>query len=156
MRVHFCNRHVRDTVVILEEGKLPHPRFPLCYMLVTWKDLNGTHRITAQCTQGAERKRQRLAAEEEREVTSRAFRAYGRPLEMVTSFKYLGRLISETDNNWPAGMRNLAWAKTVLNRILRILGRGEVTPRVSRLFFKAVIRAVLIFGAENWVVTPRM
>ena len=26
MRVHFCNRHVRDTVVILEEGKLPHPR----------------------------------------------------------------------------------------------------------------------------------
>ena len=25
MMVHLWNRHVRDTVVILEEGKLPHP-----------------------------------------------------------------------------------------------------------------------------------
>ena len=28
MRVHFWNWHVRDTVLILEEGKPPHPRFP--------------------------------------------------------------------------------------------------------------------------------
>ena len=26
MRVHFWRRHVRDTVIILEEGNLPHPR----------------------------------------------------------------------------------------------------------------------------------
>ena len=26
MRVHFWRRHVRDVVIILEEGKLPHPR----------------------------------------------------------------------------------------------------------------------------------
>ena len=26
MRVHFFHRHVRDTVIILEEGNLPHPR----------------------------------------------------------------------------------------------------------------------------------
>ena len=87
MRVNFWNRHVRDTVVILEESNLPHPRCPLCDMLVPWKDLNGMHRRTAQCNRGSEQKRRRLAAEEEREVTARAFSAYGRPLEMVTSFK---------------------------------------------------------------------
>ena len=38
----------------------------------------------------------------------------------------------------------------------RILSREVATPRVSGLFFKAVIQAVLIFGAEIWVVTPRM
>ena len=42
MRVHFWHRHVRDTVLILEEGNLPHPRCPLCDMLVLWKALNGT------------------------------------------------------------------------------------------------------------------
>ena len=26
MRVHFCHRYVRDTMVILEEGNLPRPR----------------------------------------------------------------------------------------------------------------------------------
>ena len=64
-----------------------------------WKSLNGTHRCTAQFTWGVDRNRQQLAAEEEREVTTRAFSAYGQPLEMVTSFKYLGRVILETDDN---------------------------------------------------------
>ena len=67
-------------MVILEEGNLPHPRCPLCNMLVLWKSLNGIHTRTSQCTRGTERKRRRLAAEEEREVTARNFSAYGRPL----------------------------------------------------------------------------
>ena len=44
--VHFWHRHVRDTVVILEEGNLSHPWLPLCDMLMPWKALNGTHRCT--------------------------------------------------------------------------------------------------------------
>ena len=32
------------SVVILEEGKFPHPRCPMCDMLVMWKDLNGSYR----------------------------------------------------------------------------------------------------------------
>ena len=79
--------------MILEEGNLPHPLCPLCNMLAPWKSLNGTHRRTANCNRGTERKRQILAAEEEREVTTRDFSAYGILLEMVTSFRYLGRVI---------------------------------------------------------------
>ena len=33
-RVHLWHRHIRDTVVILEEGNLPHPLCLLCDMLV--------------------------------------------------------------------------------------------------------------------------
>ena len=75
--VHFCHRHERDTVVILEEVNLSHPRCPLCDILVPWKDMNGTHRRTSQCYRGAERKIRQLAAEEEREVIVRDFSAYG-------------------------------------------------------------------------------
>ena len=39
--------NIRYTMVILEEGNLPHPRCPLCDILVPWKALNGTHRSTA-------------------------------------------------------------------------------------------------------------
>ena len=46
MIVQLWHRYVRDTMVILEEGNLPHPRSPLCDMLVPWKALNGTHRRT--------------------------------------------------------------------------------------------------------------
>ena len=37
-----------------------------------------------------------------------------------------------------------------------ILSREGETPRVSGFFFKAMIQAVLLFGAETWVVTPCM
>ena len=79
--------HVKYTVVILKESNLPHPRCPLCDMMMTWKALNGTHRRTTQCTQGVESKRRKLATEEEMGVTARDFSAYGRPLNMVTSSK---------------------------------------------------------------------
>ena len=102
MRVHLCKWHVRDTMAILEESNLPHPFFLLCDTLVLRKALNGTHRRTAQCTRGAERKRLRLVAEDDREVTARAFSAYGFPLEMVASSKYLVRLVSAADNDWLA------------------------------------------------------
>ena len=64
MRVHFMHRHVQDTVVMLEEGNLPHPRCPRCDMQVPRKALNGRHMGTAQCKKGAERKRRRLAETE--------------------------------------------------------------------------------------------
>ena len=47
MRMHLCSRHVRDIVVILEEGNLPHPRCSRCDMLVLWRALNGKHHDTA-------------------------------------------------------------------------------------------------------------
>ena len=43
MRVHFLHQNVLDTVVILEEGNLPHP----WYMLVPRRTLNGRHPATA-------------------------------------------------------------------------------------------------------------
>ena len=124
--------------------------------MVPWKVLNGTHRRMTQCTWGAERKRRRLAAEEEREVITRAFSAYGRPLEMMTSFKYLGRLILATDNYWPSVLRNLDRAKKVWSRMSRILSMEGAALRALGLFFKAVIQVVLLFGAYTWVVTPPM
>ena len=42
---------------------------------------------------------------------------------MVTSLKYLGRVISATDDDWPEVVRNLARVKTVWRRMSRILSR---------------------------------
>ena len=40
--------------------------------------------------------------------------------------------------------------------MLHILSREGATPWVYGFFFKAVIQAVLLFGADTWVVTPHM
>ena len=99
MRVNFLHRHVQDTVVVLEEGNLPHPRCPRCDLQVPRKALNGSHLGTAQCMKGAERKRRRLAEKETRVNSERVFHAYRKPMEAVSEFRYLGRLLMATDDD---------------------------------------------------------
>ena len=111
MRVHLMQRHVLDTVVILEEVNTPQPQCPRCNMLFHWCKLKRRHPDTAQCAVGAERKRRRLAEEELRESTERAFDAYGAPLENVKSFKYLGRVMTAGDDDWHAVVGNLCKAR---------------------------------------------
>ena len=84
MQVQFVQRHVQDTVVMLEEGNSPHPWCTRCEMQVPWKALNGRHLGTEQCAKREERKIWRLAQTETRENSEWAFRAYRQPLEAVT------------------------------------------------------------------------
>ena len=60
------------------------------------------------------------------------------------------------DNNWPAVVGNLKKERKSWARMTRILGREGSNPRVSRMFFKEVVQAVLIFGSKTWIMTPRM
>ena len=75
---------------------------------------------------------------------------------MVTSFKYLERVISAANDEYPSVVGNLAKAWVVWHRLARILSREEAAMRVSGLLFKYVVQSVMLFGAETWVATPRM
>ena len=63
-------------------------------------------------------------------------------------------MISAADDDWTAVAKNLARARKVWSRMSRILRREGSAPRVSGLFFKSMVQAVLIFGADTWVVPP--
>ena len=125
-------------------------------MLVPHQSLNVSHNGTAHCKKGAEQKQRRLASEEEREVTLRSLSVYGLPLNVVTSFKYLERVISMLDDDWMTVIRNILKARTVWWIMSKILSREGVRPRVSVFFFKSIIQLVLLFDADSWVVTPHM
>ena len=111
MRVHFVNRHVLDTVVILKESNSPHPQCAKCDMQVPWRALNWRHPGTAECVKGVERKKQRLVDTETRENSEQAFEAYGATIESVSEFKYLGRILTATEDDWKAVVGNLRKAR---------------------------------------------
>ena len=121
MRVNFIHRHVKDTMVILEEGNLPHPRFPQCNMLVPWRALKKRHLATTQCAMRAERNIIQLAQEELREISEKYFQAYVEPLQNVTVFMYLGRVMTVGDDEWPVVVGNLHKSRKCWGRLLRIL-----------------------------------
>ena len=90
-------------------------------MLVPWHTLNMRHLTTTQCTSGAERKRRRLAEEEMGGDSERAFQAYREPMETVTLFKYMGRVLTSWDKDWPTGASNLMKDWKSWTRMTRIL-----------------------------------
>ena len=141
--------------MMLEEGNFSHPWCARCDMQVPWRALNGRHLGTAQCAKGEEIKRLRLAEMETRDNSERAFETYGEPIEEVLKFKYLGRFLTSTDDDWLAVVGNLNKARQSWGRLARVLSREGADPKVSQTFYIAVIQAVLLFESETWVLTAR-
>ena len=125
-------------------------------MLVSLRALNRRHLATPQCTKGTERKQRKMEEEELRESSERSFQDYGEPLETVTSFKYLGRVLTAGDDNWTEVAVNLRKLRKSWVQMTRILSQEGADLKVSGNFFKVVVQVVLIFVAETWVLTPRM
>ena len=67
--------------------------------------------------------------------------------------KYLGRPFTSSDDDWAAVSLNLRNARGRCAQVSRVLSRQGATPKVSRMFYKAVCMSVLLFGSETWVVT---
>ena len=103
-------------MVILEEGNLSHPWCPRCDMLLLWASLNSRYPNTALCAKGVEKKESRLTAEKVWD-----FWEYGQPLTLVSSSKYIGRVLTALDNDWLVVVGNLSKARTKWPRLSRIL-----------------------------------
>ena len=67
----------------------------------------------------------------------------------MTSFIYLGKVLSAADDNFPAVVRNMEKSGAVLRWMLRTISREGVEPRVSEFFFKDVVQSVIIFSKET-------
>ena len=72
-----------------------------------WRAFNGKNWDTALCAKGSEQKLKRLRDEEAWESTAVDFQAYVRPLKKVKEFKYLGRVLITSYDEWEAVVMNL-------------------------------------------------
>ena len=89
-------------------------------------------------------------------LTSAAVGRSDRPLTSVSSFKYLGRVLSASDDDWPAVIRNLWRARQKWERLSRVLGREGSYARKLGMFNIVVVQAVLLYSSEAWVMSPRI
>ena len=77
-------------------------------------------------------------------------------MKAVKEFRYLGRVLTATDDDWPAVAGNIRKAWVSWGRLARVLGREGANSKVSRSFYTAVTQQVFLFGAESWVLTKKM
>ena len=81
-----------------------------------------------------------------REITERAFEAYDAPLENMTAFKYMGRVMTAGDDDWPAVVGNLQRARKSWGRLSQILSREAADPKVSGHFQGGDAGSVVVRG----------
>ncbi len=156
MRNHFACRHWNDSVHILEEHPDPYPKCPRCGLQLPASRLNNAHFTTATCLQGMERQRRRAAFVRSYEARDVVFTVADAPLERVSTFKYLGRVIAMNNSDWPALFHNLKKARQRWAMVSKVLDKQGASMRCRGLFYKAVVQSVLLYGCETWVVKEGM
>jgi hypothetical protein len=155
LRRHFRDRHPLDTIIIRDEGAVPLSRCERCLMFVSHTQAR-LHPQSLECGDGEQRKFQRESIEATRIARTTVFEVNGKPIETVTCFTYLGRPLSFNGSDWMALAHNLSKARRSWGRISRLLVREGATPKISGLFYQAVVQQVLLFGSETWNISPAM
>ena len=149
LRNHFCHRHPYDEIVIFPEGRLP--KCPSCGMQVS---ATQSHLNSKRCQKGKARKRKReLEIGQLMALESTTFKIADTELENVETFLYLGRTVAATATDWPAVTRNFSNARKRWSRFSTLLRREGASPRVSGLFYKAVVMSTLLYACETWVIS---
>ena len=67
-----------------------------------------------------------------RDILERDFKAYGDPLDNVTSFRYLGQVLKAVYNDWLVVVGNLGKARKSWGRLSRILSQEGENPICCR------------------------
>ena len=65
-------------------------------------------------------------------------------------------MLYQSENDWPEVRRNAGNVLRVWSRLGKLLRREGVDLRVSEMFYRAVVQAVLLLGAETWVFLEAM
>jgi hypothetical protein len=148
MRRHFRARHPNDVIVIEEEGLLP--QCPQCGLYQQNAHTN-QHTKSKECIQYTEVKKKRQQEVLQNAATHVRFYIDNQPVAKTTKFKYLGRIITDEDEDLPAVERQITKARTTWRRIGKIIQKKtDSNPKVMATFYKAIIQSILLYGAESW------
>ena len=74
------------------------------------------------------------------------------PLKLVDKFTYQGSSVSSTENDINT---RLAKAWTANDRP-SVIWKSDLTDKIKRSFFQAVVVLILLYGCTTWVLTKRM
>ena len=145
---HFCFKHLRAKIIIDEDGELP--RCPLCgYFTGNMQQ----HQRTEACKKGRARRANKEKQKEQAKLDGIRFYVENKAIERVREFTYLGRVLSDDDDDTKCIERQLSKAKARWWRMARILKHEGANAKIMAKFYMATIQAILLYGAESWAIT---
>ena len=106
------------------------------------------------CRKATERRQKQMAAKEHKRLEKDAvFTVSGKLIEMVDTFKCLGRVTGETDRDEAAVLRNLEQARRKWASMQVVLPRDGAKPKTMAVFCGTAVVCTLLCGSESWLLT---
>jgi hypothetical protein len=153
MRNHFTRMHTEAELIIPEDPLIC--KCPSCGAYVRY--ITERHLASQTCKILTQRRSDRVKLKNRSEIlTSTKFYACGTELTRVSDFSYLGRWISDDDDDTQAVLANIKKARLQWGCIYRILQYDGTPPKTMAHFYMAVVQSVLLYGSETWVLTKRL
>jgi hypothetical protein len=150
MRNHFAQCHIGDKIRIQEEGLLPQ-----CNRCGFQSStiLTPAHLTSKKCAELSLRCANLQRLRKQLEAKNFVFNVGDKPIKKVRQFKYLGRIVDDSDKDDPAIDRNIQKARGVWARLGKLLSREGANPMAMGIFYKVIVQSVLLYGSESWVIT---
>ena len=111
------------------------------------------HQNTKKCQVGVKRKQQREVAITLALALRQQFSVHGEALDRVEVFKYLGRLLAQDNYDIQAIPVQMRKARGTWARVGQVLWAENVPPWIAAKFYKAAVKAVLLYSSETWVLS---
>ena len=84
------------------------------------------------------------------------FYVEGAPIARVENFTYLGQVVTSTDDDLQACLRNLAKAKAKWGALSRLLIKDGASCAYKSRIYLVVVSTVLLYGVETWVLSNQI
>ena len=84
--------------------------------------------------------------------TGDIFTLDGTSLKLEDKFTYLGSSVTSTDKNIDTRLTK-AW--TAMDK-LSVIWKSDLTDKMKRCFFQAVVMSILLYGCTTWTLTKRL
>ena len=107
------------------------------------------HRATQVCARQAATRRNYFQTKRQQEARAVEFTVAGEAIERVPEFRYLGRILTNNDDDNQAAARQLARAQQKWGRFSRVLTAESTSAKTRGYFYKAIVQAVLLYGSET-------
>ena len=145
---HFAWVHNEATLTVCGEETLP--KCNLCGMQVRNME---RHQKTKTCERLQRRRANEELQDKQYESEKVSITVNGRRIERVRSFTYLGRVLTQNDDDTTAITTQLERARKKWGSIVRILKNERAEPEIMARFYITVVMAVLLYGAESWTIS---
>ena len=106
------------------------------------------HQQTEACQRGKRRRKNETLQDQQHAAKKQDFFVNGQKLEKVSEFKYLGRILTDNDDDTRAIDHQIKRARQQWNCIAKILKREGTNSMTMAKFYMAVVQAVLHYGSD--------